>query len=114
MADDERVNELMRLLRTMEERFTNMNRKLDVIESNFISQQKKMNKGFLLAESDLVEMKKDMSAFTYKLTLMGKELSLCARKGDVDALRKYLELWQPMDFIRRDEAERFIQQKSVK
>lgn len=107
----ERQNELLRLLRTMEERYTNLNRKLDVLESNFLAQQKKMNKDSMIAESDLVEMKKELSGFSYKLNLLSKELSLCARKGDVDTLRKYLEFWQPMDFIRRDEAERFIQLK---
>lgn len=108
---DERLNELLRLLRTIEERFTNSNRKLEVLESNFLTQQKKMNKDFLLAESDLVEMKKELSGFNYKITLMQKELSLCARKSDVDVLRRYLDFWQPLDFIRRDEAERFIQGK---
>lgn len=108
---DERFTELLRLLRTMEERFTNINRKLDVVESNFIAQQKKANKDFLLAESDLVEMKKELSSFSYKLTLLGKELSLCAKKSDLDTLRKYVEYWQPLDFIRREEAERFIHGK---
>ncbi len=108
---DDKLNELLRVLRTMEERFTNINRKLDVLESNFLAQQKKMNKDFMLAESDLVEMKKELSSFNYKLNLLGKELLLCARKGDVDSIRKYLEFWQPMNFIRREEAERFIQLK---
>jgi len=108
---DERFTELLRLLRTMEERFTNINRKLDVLESNFLAQQKKANKDFLLAESDLVEMKKELSSFQYKLTLLAKEVSLSAKKSDLDVLQKYVAYWQPLDFIRRDEAERFIQGK---
>ncbi len=111
LKQDERLMELLRLLRTMEERFTNINRKLDVIESNFLAQQKKANKDFLLAESDLIEMKKELSSFQYKLTLLAKEFSLSAKKSDLDTLRKYVEYWQPLDFIRRDEAERFIQAK---
>ena len=111
VVSDAKVNDLMRLLRTMEERFTNMNRKLEVIESNFIGQQKKMNKDFILAESDLIEMKKELSGFSYKLVLMAKELSLCAKKSDVEVIKKYLEFWQPMDFIRRTEAEKFIESR---
>src|SRR3990167_5498930 len=111
IVSDAKVNDLMRLLRTMEERFTNMNRKLEVIESNFIGQQKKMNKDFILAESDLIEMKKELSGFSYKLVLMAKELSLCAKKSDVEVIKKYLEFWQPMDFIRRTVAEKFIESR---
>ena len=108
---DEKVIELLRLLRTMEERYNNLNRKLEVIEHNFLAQQKKMNKDAIIAESDLIDMKKEMAGFNYKLSLLQKEFSLCAKKHDVDVLQRYISLWQPMEFIRREEAERMATKK---
>lgn len=111
MQQTGQMAELLRILRTVEGRISSLHKRLDVLDSNILTQQKRMGKDFLLAESDLIEMKKELSSFSYKISLLGKELSLSAPKKDIDALMKYIELWQPQEFLRRNEAEQLMQAK---
>ena len=104
------LTEVIRILRTLENRYNNLMKKVQLTDQNMIQEHKRLNKELKIVDSDLIDAKKELNELDYKFGLIIKELSLCAKKQDVDLIRKYLELWQPMNFIRKQDAEKMVDQ----
>ncbi len=104
----ERLIEIVRILRTLEDRYNNLGRKAQLTDQNMIHEHKKLNKELKLVDSDLIETKKELNDLAYKYDMILKELELRAMKKDVDLVKRYIELWQPISFIRKKDAEKLI------
>jgi len=100
--------EAIRILRTLEDRYNNLTKKVQLTDKNMIQEHKILNKELRLVDSDLIDTKKVLNELDYKFGLVIKELNVRAKKKDVDFITKYLDLWQPMTFIRRKDADRLI------
>jgi len=82
-----------------------------VIEQNMLSNHKKAMNEIKSLQSDFTEMRRTIQAVEDKIITIIKELRLTARKEDVDVLKRYLELWDPVKFITSDQVERIIDEK---
>jgi len=59
-------------------------------------------------------MKHDISGMHEKITLMLGELTNCVRDEEFKIAIKYLELWEPANFVTREEAKAIVQKsKSI-
>ena len=58
---------------------------------------------------DIDDMKKNISDMVDKLKIMVRELKECAKHQDVEVLNKYINLWQPINFVTRDTVSKIIQ-----
>lgn len=106
----QQLTEVVRMLRTLEDRYNNMMKKVQLTDQNMIEEHKKLNSELRLVDSDLTDAKKELNELDYKFGMIIKELDLCAKRKDVDLIRKYIELWQPTLFIRREDADKLIDQ----
>tara|TARA_Y100000034_G_scaffold87951_1_gene105497 strand:- start:135 stop:614 length:480 start_codon:yes stop_codon:yes gene_type:complete len=104
------LTDVVRILRTLENRYNNLMKKVQLTDQNMIQEHKRLNKELKIVDSDLIDAKKELNELDYKFGLIIKELSLCAKKQDVDLIRRYMELWQPMNFIRKQDAEKMVDQ----
>ena len=104
------LTDVVRILRTLENRYNNLMKKVQLTDQNMIQEHKRLNKELKIVDSDLIDSKKELNELDYKFGLIIKELSLCAKKQDVDLISKYMELWQPINFIRKQDAEKMIDQ----
>lgn len=107
-AIKQQLTELVRILRTLEDRYNNLMKKVQLTDQNMIEEHKRLNKELKITDSDLIDAKKELNELDYKFSLIMKELELCAKKKDVDLIKKYIELWQPMNFIRKKDTEKLI------
>lgn len=104
----QQLTEVIRILRTLEDRYNNLIKKVQLTDQNMLQEHKRLNKELKIVDSDLIDAKKELNELDYKFGLIVKELEVCAKKQDVNLIKKYIELWQPMDFIRKKDADKLV------
>ncbi len=109
MADEE----VFRRLKTLEERYNGMDRKTEVIENNMLDNFKKLTSELKTVNSEFLEVKRQLAKIEDDMLLIVKELRLSAKKDELDTLKKYIDLWNPVDFVRRREIGKMLQEKAV-
>ncbi len=107
----EQINAMSARVRIGEERYGELRKKLLLIEQNMLGNQKKAMMEIKTLQTDLMEMKHTIQAVEDRIIMVIKELRLTARKEDVDVMKRYLELWDPVKFITHDQVEKIIDEK---
>ena len=103
------INEVGRAVKILEDKYTNLRRKVQISEENFLTQQKKASDDLKVMQSDLLEVKRDIADVKDKIRLIVKELKLTAKAEDIRVVQKYLDLWEPVQFVTREEAKKMIE-----
>jgi len=106
----EEIRNLSRRLRIIEERYTNLRTKQQVIEQNMLSRHKQVTTEIKTTNSDMHELKTEITEIKDRLLLMIRELKECAKKEEVKVLEKYINLWDPVNFITRNEIEGIVRE----
>lgn len=101
-------------LRVLEERYTNMQTELRVTEENMINRNKKVATETKALTSDITELRKEINEIKDNVLLIIKELQGCAKKEDFRVLQRYVELWEPMNFVTHKEVEDLVEEKIKK
>ncbi|MFH0875425.1 MAG: hypothetical protein V1859_05790 [archaeon] len=102
------INEIMRRLRILEERYSNLRKKNQLTDQNMIDDTKKLSDDFRLVNSTINDLKKEIIELNTKIRMLTEEMQQTVDKGEVALLSKYIDLWDPMSFVRRSEAEKMI------
>ncbi|MBN2566971.1 hypothetical protein JXB02_02700 [Candidatus Woesearchaeota archaeon] len=105
------INDLLRRMRIMEERYTNLQRKLQVTEQNMINQHRTALDEIKTANLDIQELRRDIIDLREKMKVIIQELRTCAKKDNVTILKKYIEMWEPINFVTQREVERIVEQE---
>ena len=98
-------------LRLLEERHTNLDRKFEVMESNALEDERRMNREIKTLNSEVTEIKSMLDEFKDKINLIVNELKTFAGKQEIDVLRKYIDLWDPVRFATKKELEMALKSK---
>jgi predicted nucleic acid-binding Zn-ribbon protein len=102
------ISTLSRKTRINEERSLNVRKKLQMIEHNMLANQKKIITEFRYLNEEINELKKEISGIKSKISTFAHELSEVAKKEDVSVLERYINIWEPVNFVTRKEVERLI------
>jgi predicted transcriptional regulator len=102
------MNSINRRVRVLEERNNHMHRKTAVIEENMISNHKEVSEKLKKMNDDIKEIKKDFQEVKESMNLIVREIQSKAKKDDVDYLRKYIDLWNPTDFVTNNELDKAV------
>jgi len=62
-------------------------------------------------QSELNELKRTVQGVEDKIITIIKELRLTSRKEDIEVLRKYIELWDPVRFVTRETVDKIVEEK---
>jgi uncharacterized protein (DUF488 family) len=57
---------------------------------------------------DINELKKEINQIKIKILQIIEELKKGARKEDMNMIKKYVDLWEPVNFVTRHEVETLI------
>ena len=107
---NEDVSEISRRLRILEERYTNIRNRIQVMDQNMLLHNKKQTTDIKTIDSDISDLKKEINDINEKISLIVKELNDSAKKEDIEVLQKYINLWDPMNFVTRKEVEKLIKE----
>jgi len=102
------LNNISRRLMVLEERYTNLRKKTQVTDQNMLTSSKKVMTEIQTTHSEIDDLKKQLADIIDKMKIVVRELKECAKKQDVDVLNKYINIWQPINFITRDSALKLI------
>jgi predicted nucleic acid-binding protein len=106
-----KINSLASNLKMIEERFSTLKNKSQVSEKEIIEIEKDFESDMRIITDDVVEVKRQVRDISDKLRLMSQEIKNLAGKDDLKIIERYVDMWQPMDFVTRKELERMIEEK---
>jgi hypothetical protein len=107
----EQVNLMSARMRVGEERYSELRKNSLVVEQNMLTNHKKAMNEIKSLQSDISELKRSITAIEDKIITIIKELRLTARKEDIDVMKRYLDLWDPVKFITNDQVEKIVDEK---
>ena len=103
------LNDLNARIRVLENKYSLFGERLLVINQNMIEEYKKLMRDIKAIEDELKEIKKDVFNVKEIISGLTKELKLFARKDSLQVLEKYINLWNPMNFITEKDVVNLIQ-----
>lgn len=105
------ISVLSTKLKILEERYATLRKKIQNTDQNLIQSQKDEFHEFKLLNDDLVNLKMNLKNLNEKISLLDEEVNNFADKRDFMILEKYVNYWQPMDFVTRKEVNNFLRKK---
>ncbi|MDO8511572.1 MAG: hypothetical protein Q7S55_05415 [Nanoarchaeota archaeon] len=95
----------------LESKANNLLREVDVLKNDFIKRANKLNKDFKTLSDDLMEIRHEQEKMNQKMTLIINELKQTAGGEEVAILKKYIEFWNPLNFVTQRDLEKAIEAK---
>jgi hypothetical protein len=102
------ITALATRLKLIEERYANLGKRNQLTEGGLLAFERDAKTELRVLTQQLMEMRKRINEINSKLDAISGELGSVVRKHEFTVLEKYMDLWQPMSFISRDEARRML------
>lgn len=93
-------------IRDLEERQRILKDRLLLIGQNLIEIKEKNEKSILEVKKDLESLKENVERIKSFIETLSGEFSSLARKEDLEILTKQAKMFQPMDFVRKEDLEK--------
>ncbi|MEM2916127.1 MAG: hypothetical protein QXT19_02105 [Candidatus Woesearchaeota archaeon] len=106
----EQINSLAARMRVSEERFNELRKKVLFIEQNMLANHRKALGEIKESNEELDELRHKVAEIEERVVTVIKELRLTARKSDIDVIKRYIELWEPVKFVTADYAEKIARE----
>ena len=90
-------------IKILESRYNLMRERLLVINQNMIDEYKKINNDTIVMEKELKEIRTDIFEIKEALQKIIHELNYFAKKEQVQVLEKYINMWNPLNFVTEKE-----------
>lgn len=95
----------------LESKVNNLLREVDVLKNDFIKRANQLNKDFKTLSDDQLEVRHEQEKMNQKMTLIINELKQTAGAEEVVTLKKYLEFWNPLNFVTQRDLDKAIENK---
>lgn len=99
------MSNMISRLRLLEERHTNLQRKMHMIEEHYLTNTKETKSEIKIMHSELVEVKRSVKEFGEILERITRSMEDFATRDDVKLIEKYVNLLDPTNFISRAQLE---------
>jgi len=97
------LNDLNARIRVLENKYSLFGERILIINQNMIDEYKKLSRKDKTIDDEVKEIKKEIFNIKEIISGLTKELKLFARKDNLQVLEKYINLWNPMNFITEKE-----------
>ena len=106
MGED--IGSISRRLKVIEERYNNLRGRFQVTEQNTLQRNKNFFTDIKTVNLEMTEIKKEINELKDKMVVLIKELDSFAKKESVDILKKYIDLWAPINFVTKNDVEAIV------
>ena len=93
----------------VEERYKNFDGRLRQLQKNVVDHHQELRKIIRDIDKQLVTIKGALDLVTDRLKTLRNEVLLRASKEDLDVLKKYIDLWNPFQFVTADQVESIVE-----
>lgn len=107
------VNNLAASLRIMEERYTLMRGKSQLSEQNLIEMEQGVTKDIKLLSDEITELKHQLREITNTMRMVSSELANMVSKDEFRVIERYIEMWEPMSFVTRNELSKMVAERKT-
>ena len=97
-------------IRSLEGKYNLLGERLLLVNQNMIADFKESTTEFKLINSELKEIKKELFNLKEAMKDFTKELNFLATKQEFKVLEKYINLWNPMNFVTQKDLEKAIKE----
>ena len=97
------ISELNTRIRILEGKYNLTRERMLLINQNMIDHYKELNTEIKTLNSEIRDMKETLEVIKETSTNIVKELSFFARKDQLKILEKYINMWNPLNFITEEE-----------
>ncbi|MEM4336968.1 MAG: hypothetical protein QXG86_03110 [Candidatus Woesearchaeota archaeon] len=103
------INNINRTIKVIEDKYSNLRKKVQLEEENSLSTHKKIFEELKIINSDIIDIKHEIEDIKEKILLIIKELRSSIKVEEFEELKKYIELWEPMNFVTRGEVKKIVE-----
>ncbi len=105
------LRKLFSWVKSVESKVIILRRELEVIKNDSARRMRELDTEMRSAAGEVTGLKRELAKTNEQLALVIKELKLTAGKDELMAVKKYLELWNPIKFTSKEEVGRMIEDK---
>lgn len=102
------LSEIAGGMRILEDRYYNLRKKTQLTDQALIEAQRRFAKEKRILSEALVETRMKLHDLIEDIKLMKSELDDAAKNKDMITIKKYLDMWEPMEFVTRKEVEELL------
>jgi len=103
------VTEVGSRLRILEEQYSNLRNRAQLTDHNLLEFEKDINKEVKALDEDVLDLKKMMQDILEKLSIVSSELANSVKEYDFRVIDKYVDLWNPGQFVTKDKLRQEIE-----
>ena len=97
-------------IRILESKYGYLRDRIILINENLIGEYKKLNQDIKVVDSELKDLKKDIFEMKEALRHVIGEMKHFARKEHFKVLEKYINVWNPFNFVTEEEVLKLIKE----
>ena len=98
-------------VKALETKVNMLIKELDLLKNDLVKKNLDLRKEVKMLSADLLEVKHAQSLSVERMDLVIKELKQTAGIEDVMTLKKYIDFWNPLNFVTQRDLERAIEKK---
>jgi hypothetical protein len=98
-------------VKALETKVNNITRELNVLKGDFTQKHNSLKKEMKVTSDEVLDMKHGLSKTLEKMDLIIKELKRTAGIEEVETLKKYIDLWSPLNFVTQRDLDRALDAK---
>lgn len=103
-----RLSDVGARVRLVEQQLQTIRNHLEVIDTSVIEKHKALVSEIKKAEDDMRELRADMDKIKDLSERLAKRLEAFATKEEVKVLERYVNMWQPMNYMSKPETEKLV------
>ena len=104
----EELNAISGRLKILENRYNDVRKMIDFVETNMITNQRKTNEEIRESSNEIYNLKRSIEEIQNVILAIKNELSLKSDKEEIEVMKKYTELWDPTRFVTIDQVQKMI------
>ncbi|MFH1455887.1 MAG: hypothetical protein ABIF40_02970 [archaeon] len=108
---DQLLTELNNRVRILESKQTLFTERMLNINQNMIEQYKQITKEIKANREEIKDGKKDIFELQNVIQHLTEEASEFAKRDSVKVLEKYINLWNPLNFVTEEEVKQIVQEQ---
>ena len=102
------VTSIATRLKLAEERYANLTKRNQITEESLLGFERDIKAELRALTHQSVELRKHLQEVNTKIDAITAELASVVQKPEFTTLERYLDMWQPAQFITREQAKRLI------
>ncbi len=105
------ISDLNSRVRTIENKYNLLAERLLITNQNTVESHKRLSEEFTKTNRELQNLKTSITTFKDTIKKLIEEISDFATKQEIKVLERYINMWNPLNFVTTEEVENIINEK---